>query len=357
MGIAAPAFGLVRNDPALWRQVMDNQLKKNMGKRIVGTLAIPVIVAAVLLGLCALGGKQMISTALGFNNFVGYVAIVMITTMALSINLNSGRFDFSLGSIMTLSSLIGAKVSYAVLAGGEGSAALMFAVTVLAGALLGLISGVIYVSLGIPPIITSLGVTLIYEGITFTITEGRYIMTEVQNASMTACRDTWVYSAVIIAAVLAFMIYVFDNTRFGYNYRALKEGQKVSVDTGIKEVPNAIGCYTICGALMGIVGFLYAVRTTNIDTSALNFGSIGVMFTAFLPMFIGGYISRFSNEKLGFFLAAVCMSMLNSTFAAFTNEIKASTQSIINAVLLVVFLIYLSNEHLIQSFFRPVRRK
>lgn len=335
---------------------MDNQRKKNIGKNVVGTLAIPVIVAVILLGICALGSRKMIDTALGFHNFVSYVGIVMITTMALSINLNSGRFDFSLGSIMTLSSVVGAKLSYALLGGGEGSALLMLVFTVLTGIVLGFASGVIYVSLGIPPIITSLGVTLIYEGITFTITEGRYIMDEVQNASMTACRNTWVYSALIIVAALAFMIFVFDHTRFGYNYRALKEGQKVAVDTGIKEVPNAIGCYTICGALMGLVGFLYAVRTTSIDTSALNFGSIGIMFTAFLPMFIGGYISRFSNEKLGFFLAAVCMSMLNSTFAVFSNAIKASTQSIINAVLLVVFLIYLSNEHKLKTFLRPIRK-
>ena len=335
---------------------MDNQLKNNLGKRIVGTLAIPVIVAAILLTLCALGGRSMIDTALGFNNFVAYVAIVMITTMALSINLNSGRFDFSLGSIMTLSSVIGAKLSYAILAGGEGSAPLMFVLTVLSGIVLGLLSGVIYVSLGIPPIITSLGVTLIYEGITFSITQGRYLMDEVQNSSMTACRNTWIYSAMMIVVVLVLIIYIFDHTRFGCNYRALKEGQKVAVDTGIREIPNAIGCYAICGGLMGVVGFLYAVRTTNIDTSALNFGSIGIMFTAFLPMFIGGYISRFSNEKLGFFLAAVCMSMLNSTFAVFSNEIKASTQSIINAVLLVVFLIYLSNEYRIKAFFRPIRK-
>ena len=88
----------------------------------------------------------------------------------------------------------------------------MLLCTVAAGTLLGLISGLIYVSLGIPPIITSLGVTLIYEGITFTLTEGRYIMEEVQNPSMTACRNTWVYSALLILAVLAFMIFVFDHT-------------------------------------------------------------------------------------------------------------------------------------------------
>ena len=81
------------------------------------------------------------------------------------------------------------------------------------------------------------------------------------------------------------------------------------------------------------------------------------MFTAFLPMFIGGYIGRFSNDKLGYLLAAVCMSMLNSTFAAFSNEITASTQSIINAVLLVLFLIYLNNEHIFTRLLRPVKQK
>ena len=75
------------------------------------------------------------------------------------------------------------------------------------------------------------------------------------------------------------------------------------------------------------------------------------MFTAFLPMFIGSYISRFTNEKIGFLIAAVCMSMLNSTFAVFSNEVSASMQAIINAVLLVVFLIYLSNEHLLAELF------
>ena len=125
------------------------------------------------------------------------------------------------------------------------------------------------------------------------------------------------------------------------------------MNTGIREVPNAIWCYVICGALMGIVGFLNVARSSNINGGSLNFGSIGIMFTAFLPMFIGGYIGRFSNDKLGYLMAALCMSMLNSTFAAFSNEISASAQSIINAVLLVVFLIYLNNEGLLKKILSP----
>ena len=325
-------------------------------KRIIGTLAIPVIASIILEGLCLSHGQNIITNAKSFDNFVIYAAIVMITTIALSINLNSGRFDFSLRSMAALSAVIGAKVSYAILGGGAGSAALMLVLTILTGAILGLLSGILYVLLRIPPIITSLGVTLIYEGILYTLTGGKYLMTEVQNASMSGFVGTSVYAFLIILAVLAFSILLFDHTKFGFDYNALKNGQKVAVNTGIKEVGNAVICYMICGGLMGIVGFLNAARNTNINGGQLNFGSIAIMFTAFLTMFIGSYIGRFSNEKLGFLLAAVVMSLLNSTFAVFSNEVTASMQSIINALLLVVFLIYLNNENLLVRILSPRKK-
>ena len=216
-------------------------------KNLAGALAIPVLVAILLQGICMAKGKTMIMNMTSFDNFVVYIAIVMITTIALSINLNSGRFDFSLGSMALLSSVIGAKITYSFLGGGQGSAPIMLMLTILFGMLLGLISGVLYVVLHLPPIITSLGVTLIYEGILFTITEGRYVMKEVQNSSMTAFTGNWLYAAIIIVAVLVIIIGLFDYTKFGYDYNALKNGQKVAVNTGIKEIPNAIACYVICG--------------------------------------------------------------------------------------------------------------
>ena len=326
--------------------------QQTLGGRILGTLAIPAAFAVILFGLCAAAGKSMFATPISVNYFVLYAAIVMITTMALSINLGSGRFDFSLGAMAVLSSVLSAKLSYALLHGGSGSAPMMLLLGIGIGAVLGLLSGLLYVSLRIPPIITSLGVTLIYEGITFTVTSGKYVNTEVRNTSMSAFSGTWVWSALVILAVLALVWFLFDRTRFGYDYKALQNGQKVAVNTGIREVPNALWCYAICGALMGIVGFLSAARSFTINGGSLNFGSIGIMFTAFLPMFIGGYIGRFSNDKLGYLIAALCMSLLNSTFAVFSNQISASMQSIINALLLVVFLIYLSNEGLLRRIFR-----
>ncbi len=334
---------------------MEKSLKarkvKQISNRLVGTFIIPILFISILLLICSINGKEIFPTVSSFSNFVISAAITTITTIALSINLNSGRFDFSLGSMAVLSITISSKITQALLNGGSGSAALMLFLSILFGALIGCVSGITYVLLKIPPIITSLGITLILEGITYTITGGSYVTSEVRNASMTSFNNGWYYSLIITVVVVLLMIYLFDHTKFGLNYKALKDGQKVSLNTGIKEVLNALACYVICGALMGIVGFLNAARSTLVNGGSLNFASISIMFTAFLPMFIGGFIGRYSNDKIGYLLAGICMSFLNSTFVVFSNEVNSSTQSIINAVLLVLFLIYLNNENTLKTLF------
>ena len=119
-------------------------------------------------------------------------------------------------------------------------------------------------------------------------------------------------------------------------------GQKVAVNTGVKEKKNAVGCYAVSGVLMGIVGFISATNTGNIQMS-LNFGSISIMFTAFLPMFIGGFIGRFTNEKLGYLLGAVTTAFISLMYARL--NVDSSIQQIITALILVGFLIYLNNEN------------
>ncbi len=325
------------------KQLLTKQKAKEIGIRSAGTLAIPIVFAVVLLIACAVGGKTMISGVSGFSNFLIYAGIITITTFALSINLGSGRFDFSLGSMAVLSTLISIRITSSMPV-ASSTAIINLLLCLMVGAILGAVSGSLYVLLKIPPIITSLGVTLIFEGITYSIASGKYINGGEAMAIYNFMNNNWWFALIIIAVVLAVMIFVFDHTKFGRNYTALKEGQKVSVNTGIKEIPNAIVCYVICGTLMGVVGFLSVARSGGLDGRSLSFGSIGIMFNAFLPMFIGGFIGRFSNDKVGYLLAGLSMSMLNSTFAAYINEVTTSTQSIINAVLLVVFLIYLSNE-------------
>lgn len=305
-------------------------------KKTAGTLAIPAAAFLIMTIICMTRGVSLFETRGSYIAFFRAAASVMLTTFALSINLNSGRFDFSIGSIALLSSVVSAGIC--VRAGLPTPALLVL--SLLSGALLGLLSGAVYVLIKLPPIIVSLGITLFYEGLAFAVTNG-YGVSFVADAELTGFPGVGNYIAVIVAG-LVFMILLFDYTRFGYDYKALQSGQKVAVNTGIREIPNAIVCYTVAGALMGMVGFISATNTGTIQM-ALNFGSIGVMFTAFLPMFIGGFLSRFCNEKLGFLMGAVTTAFLSLAYARL--NVDSSVQQIVTALVLVLFLIYLNNEN------------
>lgn len=320
----------------------------NIMKRIMGITAIPLATLLAVLTLGNIKGIGLFETEGNWIVFFRAAASVMLTTFALSINLNSGRFDFSIGAVSLLSSVISASIC--MKAGLPAGA--MLTISIISGAMLGMLSGVVYVIVKLPPIIVSLGMTLFYEGMAFAVTKG-YGVSFVANRELTSFPDIKNYILVILISLFV-IIFIFDYTQFGYEYKALLSGQRVAVNLGIREITNAVGCYAITGALMGAVGFISATNTGTIQM-ALNFGSIGVMFTAFLPMFIGGFIGRFCNEKIGYLLGAVTTAFISLMYARL--NVDASVQQIITALILVGFLIYLNNEDKLKKLCRQRKEK
>lgn len=317
--------------------------KSSFVKTILLSLLIPLATFAVLEILAMIKGVRLFANADSWKLFFRAVANVTLTTFALSINLDSGRFDFSLGAVSMLSATVAGTLAQQMNLGPWKT----LAAAILVAALLGLVHGIVYVLTRIPPIIVSLGMTLFYEGCAFAFTGGK-------GVSLVTRRDIIGFSQIgnyilLTAAAMAVIIILFDYTRFGADYRALLSGQKIAVETGIHEIPNALACYTISGALMGIVGFI-SLANTGSQQMSLNFGSIGIMFTAFLPMFIGGWIGRFINKRVGIMLGAVSMALISLAYARF--DTASSVQSIVSALLLVLFLIYLNNEFAILSRFQ-----
>lgn len=318
----------------------------NKGKKLLGSLAIPVLTLVVVTILCLSKGITLFNGRLGWQTFFRAVLNVSLVTYALSINLNSGRFDFSIGSVALLSSVASATMATKL---GLGPIPMLF-LSLIIGFLLGLFSGTVYVLVKLPPIIVSLAIALFYEGVAYVITGGHGV-SFVTNSEILAFANTKTYIVLIVLST-ALMILVFDYTRFGYEYKALLSGQKVAVNTGIKEVPNALWCYSVAGALMGAQGFVSATNNGTIQM-ALNFGSIGPMFMGFLPMFIGGFIAKFSNDKLGYLLGAVSSALISLMYVRL--NVSSSTQQIISACLLVGFLIYLNNEGKLKKLFKAIR--
>ncbi|GEP69134.1 ABC transporter permease [Cellulomonas soli] len=319
-------------------------------RRVTGALAIPVTVFVVLTALCSINGASLFGTDDSLLLLTRGVATTMLTAMALAINLNSGRFDFSLGAMATLSSVIGATVAIQT---GSGIV-VMGGITVAVGVALGAFSGLVYVLLGISPMVCSLGITLLYEGVSFAITGGANV-SFLLDGGLTSFSKSPAAMAAVIAVGLLVVVLLFDQSRFGYDYRALITGQGPAVAAGIREKRNAVAAYAISGGLMGAVGLILASQMGYIEAGKLNFGSIGIMFTAFLPMFVGGFIGRYSNDKLGYLLGALCTTLLGLAFAAL--HLTSTVQSITNALLLVGFLLFLSNEDKLARLWRRVARR
>lgn len=318
----------------------------NNGKKLLGTFCIPVLTFGVVLGLCLMNGVVLFEGSLSWQTFFRAIANVSLVTYALSINLNSGRFDFSIGSVALLSSVISATLAVKL----DFGPVPMLLLSVVIGLLLGLFSGTVYVLVKLPPIIVSLAMALFYEGVSYVVTGGHGV-SFVTKTRILAFANTRTY-LVLIAVSTILMVTIFDYTRFGYEYKSLLSGQKVAVNTGIREVPNALCCYAIAGALMGAQGFVSATNNGTIQM-ALNFGSIGPMFMGFLPMFIGGFIAKYSNDKLGYLLGAVSSAFISLMYVRL--NVSSSTQQIISACLLVGFLIYLNNEGKLKSLFRVTK--
>ena len=305
------------------------------GKKLLGTFAIPVLTFLVVFLISTANGISLFESEGNWITFFRAIANVTLVTFALSINLNSGRFDFSIGSV----ALLGSVISSTLCIQFGWSAPVMLVLSLLVGMFFGFLSGLVYVIVKLPPIIVSLAMALLYEGLAFAITDG-YGVSFVNNTELVSFPSVTNYLLITVVAVVV-MIVLFDHTEFGFNYKALLSGQKVSVNTGIKEIGNTLGCYAVAGALMGIQGFITSTNTGTIQMS-LNFGSIGAMFAAFLPMFIGGYIGRFANDKIGYLLGAVSMAFVSMAYVRL--NLDSSVQQIISALLLVGFLIYLNNE-------------
>ena len=334
-----------RKEAICYRWHMKQVLKQS--HNYIKALVMPISVLIILLIMMGIKDIQFIETPGHLESLLKAITAVFLTTLALSVNLNSGRFDFSVGAVALLSSVIASRIAitYAY------SVWQMIAMSLVAGLCLGVIAGLVYIIVKLPPIITSLGITLMFEGAAFHITEG-YGVSFVSNAELTSFGSVRNY--VIITLVILFLVlFIFEMTKYGYDYKALLSGQKVGVSVGIKEKTNAVISYAISGALMGIVGAINASNTGTIQMS-LSFGSIAIMFTAFLPMFIGSFLSRYCNLRVGYLIGAITVSMISLAYARL--DVSSSVQQITTALILVGFLIYLNNEGAIKNLFKQKKR-
>ena len=137
-------------------------------RRGAGMLVIPALCWAVMALACALAGTSLLTGVSSLRLFVRGLTYVLLLSFGVSINMHTGRFDFSTGAVMLLGGVCGALIAYGNGWGPWG----MLLISIPTGAAAGCVSGLLYILLRLPPMIIGLGMTLVLEGIVAIITDG-----------------------------------------------------------------------------------------------------------------------------------------------------------------------------------------
>jgi ribose transport system permease protein len=319
---------------------MKSQLWK-IGKNFLKTLWMPVVVYIFFAVLCAANGK----TGFGVNSDLMIIlrntVYSGLIALALSYNLTSGRFDFSIGSILILSTIIGANLA---ISWGLGPVSLLVLCMVV-GSILGAISGLVYIMLRLPPIVVSVGVAMIYEAIGFLLNDGKGI--RIINKPDLLIFAQQPYISILAIVVLIILVILLNFTKFGFNTNSLRGGQAIAVNIGINEKVNTVICYLLAGALMAAAGVI-SLSILGSCAPKLGLGSSSYMMNAFLPMFIGGFLARYSDRNIGVMVGSFVQACIISGFAIL--GLSTSLQSVLNSLIVLSFLVFTSNSYKIVEF-------
>ena len=256
-------------------------------------------------------------------------------SLAMACNLLNHRWDFSVGMMVILIPTLATPIVQALNWGIFGFAA----VNLVIGLLVGLLNGAAYLLIKVPAIVTSLGFYVIYESIILIYNGGTGA--RVYDSSLLKFAQI---PGIFIAALAAFLIFyvIFTHTQFGYNCRSLAGSASLSVNNGISEKRNAIGCYLMMGFFAAIAGMIYLTMTGTIVADMRENGSATIMFESFPPVFIGFYLMRYTNLTAGIFWGTLSMKILTSGMIAL--GIPSSLQNVGTGLFLLIFIAFTSNQ-------------
>lgn len=316
---------------------------KNIGKNTLITLAVPAIVYALFFAATRLFGDPGYGVGADLKVILYNTIYSGFVALAMSYNLTSGRFDFSVGSTLLLSVIAGGNFAQEHLLDLVPEAlapVVLLACIALVGMACGLVSGLVYITLKLPPMVSSLGVAMVFEAIGFSINKGRGARFLGDFGLLIWSKP--LYSVLLMGGVLIVLIYLLNFTKFGYDCRSLQTGQKNAVDVGVNEHKNAVVCYVIAGFLMACAGTVTLCKNGMIAPDT-GLASQSYMMSAFLPMFIGQALAPYSDRNVGTVVGAFCQACLTSGLIYL--GCGPSLKTVLDGMTVLLFLIYTSNSY------------
>ena len=240
-------------------------------------------------------------------------------------NIKVGNWDFSVGSVVLLSAIIGGNIAVRLNWGFAGLLIFCLLVAVLAGVVVGLV----YYFLKIPTIITSIGMLLIYESISSYAFEGQGIYLTGWNL----LGNTEIVIIAIVAAATAYLI--FYRSSIGYNVRAVGNNMNIAAQNGLNVYRVKAVAIAIAGLFAGLYAFI-SLGTSGVQKTVSSMGTMGTCFDAMMCVFVGMSITKRGNLVAGIFCGSLVMQLVKLALMAI--GIPSEYNSIFIAIFVLIFM-------------------
>lgn len=320
--------------------------RKSPVTRIVGTLALPVAMYLIMMVLCYSTGKMYFGTWNMWKTLIVDIALSVTCAMGIGLQFKCGRFDFSGGAIMLLSSIIAGNIALKM----GNNIVMMCLLCVVCCVVMSLLVAIFYVYGRVPIVITTIGFAMLYESVTCLIYGSRGINI-VSNMTL---RMFSTYPWVIAPMVLAIAIYAFYSycTVSGKQARLLANNQQAAVNIGIKEKKNVIVSYAFSGLIFGFATIIYIANAMH-RAATTSMATVGELFSNILPVFVGLIVGAFCGDTIGTFVGSLTLCLMSwGLKAVFSDELGAAICTICMGVFVLVINTIGAQGHRITALFR-----
>ena len=235
-------------------------------------------------------------------------AIVCVAALGMTMVIVTGGIDLSVGSVIALST-----VATALLLRDGSSPLVAGAGAVAAGAVCGLINGVLITSLRVVPFIVTLGTMLLMRGAAKGLADERRLEAPITwlNGLLRTVRDgsgallPWgIWIVLVLAVAVAITL---QYTRFGRHLFAIGSSERTARLCGVRVERCKIAVYTIAGALAGLAGLLEFSRLSVGDPTVAVGAELGVIAAVIIG---GGSLSGGKGTVIGTLAGAAIMTII-----------------------------------------------
>jgi ribose transport system permease protein len=327
-GAAAVAISGKSADPARRRDHMTRT-------RFILPPALVALLLAILLfafGALRYGfGYDLAANVLRLTAFLGIIA----AGQTLVIIGGGEGIDLSVGAVVTL----GAILVYGIVNGSDALVLPALLVALLAGALVGAVNGLGVTLLRIPPLVMTLGMTGVVQGVILAVTRGRLeggaapIMNRLISAPLVFGMSGVVFLWLLVAAGLWLLL---ERTAYGKQLFAIGVNRTAARLSGVRVDAVVVATYALSGTLAALGGFMLLGFTQNVF---LNLGNPYTLPSVAAVVVGGTLLAGGVGSYFGTMAGALVLTLIASLLNA-QQLPEYARQIVYGAVLLALLAVY-----------------